>query len=66
MDEDDHPRPRSDAAGRLAREDLGPYSQDELDERIELLRAEIARVESHRDKVSAHRAEADALFGRKP
>jgi len=65
MEEDDRPRPKGDAASRLVAEDLSPYSQDELGERIELLKAEIARVESHRDRASAHRNAADALF-RKP
>ena len=65
MEDDDRPRPRGDAASKLAAEDLGPYSQDELDERIALLKAEIARVEHHRSKAAAHRDAADALFGRK-
>ena len=63
MDEDDRPRTRSDAAGQLASEDLAPYSQDELTERIALLETEISRVKDHRDKADAHRAAADALFG---
>ena len=58
MDPEDRPRPRGDAADRLAIEDLDPYSQDELTERIAQLEAEIARV-------TAHRAAADALFGKK-
>lgn len=62
MDDSDLPRPKGDAAERLAAEDLSPYSQDELGERISLLEAEIARVKTHRDKASAHRAAADALF----
>jgi uncharacterized small protein (DUF1192 family) len=45
-------------------EDLAPYSQVELDERIALLEAEIARVTAHRDKAAAHRAAANALFAR--
>ena len=65
MDEGDLPRPRGDAASKLAAEDLSPYSQHELDERIALLEAEIARVKTHRDKAAAHRAAADALFGGK-
>ncbi|WFL78689.1 DUF1192 domain-containing protein [Altererythrobacter arenosus] len=65
MEEDDRPRPKGDAASKLAGEDLSPYSQDELEERIALLKAEIARVDSHRMKVEAHRSAADALF-RKP
>ena len=65
MDEGDLPRPKGDAASKLAGEDLSPYSQHELDERVELLEAEIARVKAHRDKAAAHRAAADALFGGK-
>ena len=64
MEEPDRPRPSGDAASRLALEDLGPYSQAELGERIALLEAEIARVRAHRDKAAAHRAAADALFGK--
>ena len=62
MEEEDRPTPKGDAAGRLAVEDLAPYSQDELSERIALLEAEIERVKAHRDKAAAHRAAADALF----
>jgi len=64
MDESDRPRPRADAAHSLATEELAPYSQAELAERIALLEAEIARVAAHRDKAAAHRAAADALFGK--
>lgn len=64
MEEPDRPRPSGDAASRLALEDLGPYSQAELGERIALLEAEIARVKAHRDKAASHRAAADALFGK--
>lgn len=62
--DDDLPRPRGDAACLLAKEDLSPYSQDELAERIAQLEAEIARVESHRIKAAAHRSAADQLFGK--
>ena len=62
MDPDDLPRPRGDAASQLAKEDLSPYSQDELEDRIALLEAEIARVESHRLKSAAHRDAAEAIF----
>lgn len=65
MDDSDLPRPRGDAASRLAAEDLAPYSQDELGERIALLEAEIARVEKHRLEAAAQRDAAEALFGRK-
>ncbi len=65
MNDEDLPRPRGDAASLLAKEDLSPYSQDELAERVELLKAEIARVEAHSSRASAHRNAAEALF-RKP
>ena len=65
MQDEDRPRPKGDAASRLATEDLAPYSLGELTERIELLEAEIARVKDHRDKAAAHRDAAEALFGRK-
>jgi uncharacterized small protein (DUF1192 family) len=64
MEEPDRPRPSGDAATRLAGEDLGPYSQAELAERIGMLEAEIARVKAHRDKAAAHRSAADAFFGK--
>ena len=60
--DDDLPRPRGDAASLLARESLDSYSHDELDERIAVLEAEIARVIAHRDKAKAHRLAADAMF----
>lgn len=63
MDDEDRPRSRGDAATRLSAESLDSYSQDELDERIALLEAEIVRVKAHRDKAAAHRAAADAMFG---
>ena len=62
MDEDDRPRLRQDHASLLAKEGLDPLSHDELNERIALLEAEIARIKAHRDKAAAHRAAADALF----
>ena len=64
MDDLDLPRRKGDAASLLATEDLSPYSQDELTDRITLLEAEIERVKCHRDKAASHRAAADALFGR--
>jgi len=53
-----------DAASRLAAEDLAPYSQAELDERVALLEAEIGRVRDHRDKTASHMAAANALFSK--
>ena len=46
----------------LAKQDLDPMSQDELAERIEALKAEIARVEAHMNRVSKHRSAAEELF----
>lgn len=65
MEDDDRPKLKGDAASRLASEDLSPYSQAELSERIERLEAEIARVRRHSEGAREHRAAADALFGRK-
>lgn len=62
MDEDDLPRPRGDAASKLAKESLDTYSQDELTARIALLEAEIERVRQHHARVAKDRAAADALF----
>jgi len=67
MDDDDRPRPRGapvehGAASQLAGESLDSYSLDELDSRIRLLEAEIARVATHRNKSAAHKLAADALF----
>ena len=63
MDEDDFfsSRPQ-DPLSLLIKQDLGPMSQDELAERIEALKGEIARVEAHMQAVSAHRSAADQLF----
>lgn len=63
MEDFDLLRPKGDAASLLAKEDLAPYSQEELDTRIALLEAEILRVKAHQTKAAAHRAAADALFG---
>lgn len=67
MDDADRPRPRGSeqdfgAASLLAGESLESYSLDELDARIALLEAEIARVADHRKRSAAHRLAADALF----
>ncbi|RGP41856.1 hypothetical protein BPTFM16_02165 [Altererythrobacter insulae] len=62
MELDDLPRPKGDAASKLAAEDLSPYSQDELEARIALLEAEVVRVRAHHSKAAAHRSAADSLF----
>ena len=60
--DDDLPRPKDDAAGRLAGESLDSYSIEELNQRIQLLESEVVRVVAHRDRAKAHRVAADALF----
>jgi len=65
MDEDDFfsSRPQ-DPLSLLVKQDLGPMSQDELAERVELLKSEITRVEQHMNDVDQHRSAADELFKR--
>ena len=45
------------------REDLELYGVSELEERLEILAAEAARVQAQIDKKRSGRAAADALFG---
>jgi uncharacterized small protein (DUF1192 family) len=46
----------------LGKQDLDPMSIAELQERIESLKAEIARVDAHIHRVQAHRSAAEELF----
>ena len=63
MDVDDlFPSKPGDPLVELGRQDLDPISIDELHERIATLKAEIARVETHIERVSAHRSAAEELF----
>ena len=63
MDLDDHfPSKPEDPLKALGRQDLDPLSVDELQERIEALKAEIARVEAHITQVQSHRSAAEELF----
>ena len=55
-------RMRGESVRALGREDLELYGREELEERIELLRAEIARVEMQLQRKHDGRAAADALF----
>lgn len=56
------PNKPDDPLVALARQDLDPMSVDELQARIEALRVEIARVESHMDRATRHRSAAEELF----
>ena len=63
MDEDDFfTRRPTDPLTLLTRQDLDPLSQEELAERIEILKNEIERVEAHKTAAAAHRSAADQLF----
>ena len=65
MDEDDFFTSKpSDPLSLLVKQDLGPLSVDELHERIEALKGEIARVEQHLTDTERHRSAADELFKR--
>lgn len=64
-DEDaDVRRPRGWAVAELPKEDLELFALVDLEERIEALEAEIARVRRQIDRKRAGRAAADALFGK--
>ncbi len=60
--EDLFPSKPGDPLVELGRQDLDPMSIEELLERIEILKAEIARVESHIQRVQSHRSAAEELF----
>ena len=63
MDEDDFftSRPQ-DPLTQVTKQDLGPLSVDELKERIDILKGEIERVETHMGEATRHRSAADELF----
>ena len=63
IDDIAEPRPaRGDVLRVLSREDLELYGREELEERIDLLKAEIARAEAQIQRKHVGRAAADALF----
>jgi uncharacterized small protein (DUF1192 family) len=65
MDLDDlFPDKPGDPLVELGKQDLDPISIEELNERIAALKAEIARVEAHIDRVTKHRSAAEELFKR--
>jgi uncharacterized small protein (DUF1192 family) len=53
-----------DPLAMLAKQDLDPFSVDELHARIEALEAEIARVKAKLDASVSFRASAEELFKR--
>jgi uncharacterized small protein (DUF1192 family) len=55
-------RSRGAALSELAREDLEVYGVDELEERIEALKAEMDRTQARLDKKRSGRSAADSLF----
>lgn len=65
MDLDDIlPKRGDDPLVMLTRQDLDPLSVAELDARIAVLEAEIARAREHSERAVNHRASADTLFKR--
>ena len=60
--EDLFPGKPGDPLVELAKQDLDPMSIEELNARIQALKAEIARVEQHMDRASKHRSAAEDLF----
>ena len=63
MDLDDlFPGKPRDPLAELGKQDLDPMSIEELQSRIETLKAEIGRVESHMQRAQIHRSAADELF----
>ena len=56
-------KPADPLAG-LIKQDLNPLSIEELNERIATLKAEIARVEAHIERVNRDRSAAEELFKR--
>ena len=62
MDIDDLPRKQPTGAEALAKESLDDLSVYELKERVEQLRAEIARTEAAITAKESGKSEADKLF----
>ena len=60
--EDLFPSKPGDPLVELGKQDLDPMSIEELNARIETLRAEIGRVESHMQRAQIHRSAAEELF----
>jgi uncharacterized small protein (DUF1192 family) len=56
------PSKPGDPLVQLTKQDLDPLSVEELEERIQTLEGEIARVRAKIDVAVNHRASAEALF----
>ena len=61
--DDDLPTRRDDPVAAVLRQDIDSLSRDELDDRIDRLREEIARCEARKSFATTHRNAADKLFG---
>lgn len=63
MDVDDlFPSKPGDPLTELKKQDLDPLSVHELQARVDALKEEIARVETHKQKAQVHRSAAEELF----
>ncbi|QGP80122.1 DUF1192 domain-containing protein [Sphingobium sp. CAP-1] len=62
--EDDLPRKGDDPLARLLKQDLGPLSVADLQNRIAALEAEIVRTRLKMENAVNHKASAEALFKR--
>ena len=60
--EDLFPSKPGDPLVELAKQDLDPMSIEELQARIEALKVEIVRVETHIQHAQTHRSAAEELF----
>lgn len=62
MDDDDLPRRRDDILAALIKQPLDPLSVEELDDRVAVLEAEVARTKAHKAAAGGFKASAEALF----
>lgn len=61
-DDNDMPRSATDPLSLIVKQDLDPFSVDELEKRISTLKNEISRCEAKKSFAVSHRASADDLF----
>lgn len=62
--DNDLPRKADDPLAQLLRQDLGPLSVTDLEQRIKALEGEISRTRSKIEDAVNHKASAEALFKR--